>query len=66
MVTDVKKKPITKILRGMKIGQTESWDIVRLDTVRVLANRLSAVHRREGLKFKTKIVGLTFEVTRVS
>lgn len=60
------KKPITPTLKNMKVGETETWPIERLDTVRISVGRVAAMRRREGWKFVTNIRGLVFEVTRTA
>lgn len=60
------KKPITPILKNMKVGETEAWPIERLDTVRISEGRVAAIKRREGWKYKMRINGLVVEVTRLA
>ena len=58
------KKPITPTLKSMKVGDVEAWPIERLDAVRISVGRVSAIKRREGWKYITRINGLSYEVTR--
>lgn len=53
-------------LRLMKVGEVASFPVERLDVVRVTANRLGTMKRREGWKFQMKTKGLLVQVTRTA
>lgn len=57
-------KPIAPTLRGLKVGQTASFPIRRMETVRVTVDRLNATHRGE-MKWSTQRADMEYNVTRV-
>lgn len=60
------KKPVMPTLRLMKVGEVASFPVERLEVVRVTANRLGTMKRREGWKFQMKTKGLLVQVTRTA
>ena len=60
------KKPVSTVLKSMKVGDTETWEIERLDVVRVTTGRVMTMKRREGWKLEMKTEGLVVKVTRTA
>lgn len=58
----VEAKPIARLIKGLKIGQSESWPIVQLSSVRITVNRIQLQHQR---KFSTSTNGKYITVTRL-
>jgi hypothetical protein len=44
-------KPITPILEAMQPGDTETWPIERLESVRIIVGRVKAKHIRQGVEY---------------
>lgn len=61
-----KKKPILPTIKKMEVGDIETWDIERFDTVRVLVGNFKRMNRRKQVDFSIKTVGLVVEVTRTA
>ena len=47
-------KPIAPILEAMQPGDTESWPIERLESVRVIVGRVKAKRIREGVDYSMR------------
>ena len=44
-------KPITPILEAMHPGDTETWPIERLESVRIIVGRVKAKRIRQGVEY---------------
>lgn len=59
------KKSVMPTLRGMKVGEIQSYPIERLLTIRVQVGRLNLQSKRIGCKWTTRTNGLNVEVKRI-
>lgn len=59
-----KRRKIAPVLREMRIGDVEQFDIEQITSVRTTIARLQIELRREKVFFSTKVNGTTLEVTR--
>lgn len=66
MIENGMEKPISPILDAMKVGDTETWPIERLDSVRVIVGRTNSKRIREGVFYtmRTDREHFVVEVTR--
>ncbi len=59
-------KPITPILRKMKVGEVQEWPVERITSVQVSVGRMHREKRREGVRFMMRTEGLSVRVTRTA
>ncbi len=58
----VETKPIAGLIKKLEVGQSESWPIVQLSSVRNTVNRIKLQHQR---RFSTSTDGKYITVTRL-
>lgn len=63
---ETKQKAIAPTLRRMGIGDTESYPIERVVSVRVTVSRLHLLQRREGKRYRVTTKGMNVFVKRLA
>lgn len=63
---EVKDKPITPILRKMKVGEVQEWPVERITSLQVSVGRMHREKRRDGVRFVMRTEGLTIKVKRTA
>ena len=58
----VESKPIAGVVKMLEVGQSESWPIVQLSSVRITVNRIQLQYQR---RFCTATKGKFITVTRL-
>lgn len=58
------RKPISKTLLNLKIEETAQFPIIQFDSIQTQKTRLQRKHRKEGLRWSTRTIEETIEVTR--
>lgn len=66
MIFGANKKPITSVLRKMKVGDVHKWGIERFDSVRAIAGKVAKEKRSDGWVLQLETTQKMVRITRIA